>query len=67
VLGWTYRDTGTVKPSGRSGLGMTRSATTCPLAGLVVSVVALAVVRAAALRDFGAAWLIFVPTCGFDA
>jgi hypothetical protein len=46
---------------------MTRSATTCPLAGLVVSVVALAVVRAAALRDFGAAWLIFVPTCGFDA
>src|ERR1700737_2376627 len=57
MLGWTKRDAGSLNPSGNSGLGT--SLLVCGMAmrdissGLLVPVIAFAVVRAAALDDLG--------------
>src|SRR6266550_7630564 len=70
VLGWTKRVVGTVKPSGSSGLGT--SLLVCGTAtggigsGLLVPVIAFAVVRAAALSDLGPT-LVVVAGGALDA
>src|SRR5207248_5305649 len=70
VLGWTKREAGTVKPSGSSGLET--SLLVCGTAtggigsGLLVPVIAFAVVRAAALGDLGPT-LVVVARRGLDA
>src|ERR671923_308814 len=68
VLGWTKRDAGTLKPSGSSGVGTSRSVlgSATPLMRLLVAVVAFAVVRATALGRLGPARLVVVagrPDC----
>src|SRR5437879_1604381 len=70
VLGWTKREAGTLKPSGSSGLGTSSvacgTATVAISAGLLVPVIAFAVVRAAALGDLGPT-LVLVARRGLDA
>ena len=62
VLGWTKRDAGSLKPSGSKGLGTSLlvcgTATRDISSGLLVPVIAFAVVGAAALGDLGLALVV---------
>jgi hypothetical protein len=62
VLGWTNRDAGSLNPSGNSGLGtslvVSGTATRDINRGLLVPVIAFAVVRATTFDDLGPALIV---------
>jgi len=64
VLGWTKREAGSLNPSGNNGLATSwsvcRTATLDIRVGLLVPMIAFAVVGAPALGDLGPAGLIII-------